>query len=65
MKNRYFIVKWYEPYGIVDDMIFKVLVIAASEEEAKSKVRTVKGVTGELETEECTPVDGIIFLGAE
>lgn len=65
MKKRYFIVKWYEPYGIVDDMIFKVLVIAASEEEAKNKVRTVKGVTGKLEIEECTPVDGIIFLGAE
>lgn len=65
MKKRYFIVKWYEPYGIVDDMIFKVLVIANSQEEAENKVRTVKKVKGTLYTEECMPIDGIIFLGAE
>lgn len=65
MKKRYFIVKWREPYGIVDDMTFKVLVIANSQEEAENKVRTVKGVKGTLYTEECIPINEIIFLGAE
>lgn len=65
MKKRYFIVKWREPFGIVDDITFKVLVIANSKEEAEDKVRTVKGVTEKLEVTETKPSKGIIFLGTE
>ena len=65
MKKRYFIVKWREPFGIVDDITFKVLVIANSKEEAEDKVRTVKGVTEKLEVTEAKPSKGIIFLGTE
>lgn len=65
-KQRYFIVKWREPFGVGDDVTFKVLVIANSEEDAENKVRTtVNGVTGKLEITDCTPDDGIIFLGTE
>lgn len=65
MKKKYFIVKWREPYGVVDDITYKVLVIADSKEDAENKVRTVKGVTEELEIEKCKPVEGIIFLGTD
>ena len=65
MKKKYFIVTWREPYGVVDDITFKVLVIANSKEEAENKVRTVKGAKGELEITKCKPVEGIIFLGTE
>ena len=63
MKKKYFIVKNYEPYGIVDDIIYTFLVIADSEKEAEEKFRKVKKVTGELQISECTPTNGIIFLG--
>lgn len=66
MSQKIFLVKWSELFGMVDSITFKVLVIADSKEDAEKQVRTVvNGVAEKLEITECTPVDGIIFLGTE